>query len=268
MHGAHLRELAHDVDEVAVLELLARRGHELHERLAGVAALANDEMPQIPGAVGLRVRLEPFLARPVAHRVAKVVAEVGREPALLEVEHLVPAAGPVQAERGAVGRLRERVLHLVAVVEDLGLARDDLLERRLGDARDALERVAHLRLLLRELRAVLEILEAAAAALGEVRARRLDALRPRPHDLGGERLCVRALHLRHARAHAIARQAAAHEDDEPVEARDAVAAVRERLDVELELLILRHRRGHRGTVTTKTSDAAARGSGAAAAGRN
>ena len=54
---------------------------------------------------------------------------------------------------------------------------------------------------------------------------------PGSNDLGRERLRVGALHLRDARAHAVAGQAAAHEDDEPVEPRDAVAAVGERLDV-------------------------------------
>ena len=43
--------------------------------------------------------LEQLLARPLAHGVADRVAEVGREPALLDVEHLVPAAGAVEAER-------------------------------------------------------------------------------------------------------------------------------------------------------------------------
>ena len=225
-------------------------------------------MPEISGAVFLRVRREPFLARPIANRGAEVVVEVGREPALADVEHLVPAAGPVQAEHRAVGRLRERVLHLVAIVEDRGFARDDLLERRLSDARDALKRIAHLRLLLRELRAVLEILEAATTARREMLTWSLDALRPRPHDLHGERLSVRALDFRHARANTIAGQSAAHEDDEPVETCDAVAAVRERLDVELEFLILCYRRGHRRTLTTKTSAAAAGARGVAAAARN
>ncbi len=194
----------------------------------------------------LRVRLEPLLARPVAHRVADAVAEVGREPALPDVEHLVPAAGAVEAERGPFGRARERVLHLVAVVEDLRLARDDVAERRLGDAGDALQRVAHLRVLLLELRLVREILEAAATARGEVRARRLDPVRAGAEDVGGDRLGVAALHLGDARADAIARQAAADEDDEAVEPRDAVAAVGERLDVELELLVAGNGRGHGG----------------------
>ena len=216
----------------------------------------------------LRVRLEALLARPVADGVADRVAEVRRQPALLDVEHLVPATGAVQAERRPGLGARERVLHLVAVVEDLRLARDDLLERRLGDLREPLERVPHLRVLLRELRRILEILEAAAAALREVRARRLDARGAGPHDLGRERLRVRPLHLRDARADAVARQAVPDEDDEAVQPRDAVAAVRERLDVELELLILVYRRSHRATVTTGTSDAAAAGAAGAAPARN
>ena len=123
-------------------------------------------------------------------------------------------------------------------MEDLRLARDDRLERRLGDAAEPLQRVAHLRLLRLDLRLVGEILEAAAAAGGEVGARRLDPVRRRLEHVDGERLGVAALHLRHARADAVARQPAADEDDEAVQARDAVAAVGERLDVELELLVL------------------------------
>jgi hypothetical protein len=137
-------------------------------------------------------------------------------------------------------------------VEDLRLARDDLLERRVGDATEALQRVAHPRLLLRELHVVREILEPAAATRRVVRARRLDALRARADDLGRERLRVVPLHLRHARAHAVARQAAAHEDDVAVQPRDAVAAVCERLDVELDLLVSRDGRSHRPRVAVSS----------------
>jgi hypothetical protein len=52
------------------------------------------------------------------------------------------------------------------------------------------------------------------------------------------------LHLRHTRAHRVAWQAAPHEDDEAVEPRDSVPAVRERVDMELELLTGRYRRSH------------------------
>jgi hypothetical protein len=129
-------------------------------------------------------------------------------------------------------------------VEDLGLAREDRLERRFRDAREPLQRVAHLELLLLQLCLVREILEAAAAAGGEVRARRLHSLGPGPEHLGRERLGVAPLDLRDARPDAVAGKPASHEDDEAVEPGHAVAAERERVDVELELLPFRHRRGH------------------------
>ncbi len=59
-----------------------------------------------------------------------------REPALLDLEHLVPAAGLVQAERGRAVRLGERVLHLVAVVE-LRDGGHDRLERKRRRGRPA-----------------------------------------------------------------------------------------------------------------------------------
>ena len=183
--------------------------------------------------VGLRVRLEPLLACPVAHAVSDRVAEVGRQPAAFDLEHLVPAPRLVEAERGSVRRLRARVLELVPVVEDR-LGRDDLLERRLLDPAEPAQRVLHLALLLLELHLVREILEAAAAAGGVVRARRLDALRPGREDVDRERLGVIPLHLRHARANAVSGKAATHEDDVAVQPRDAVPAVCEGLDVELD----------------------------------
>src|SRR5205814_5879443 len=110
------------------------------------------------------------------------------------------------------------------------------------------ERFAHLLLLLFELRTVGEILEPAAAAGRVVGARRVDALRARFHDLDREGLGVAPLHVGDAREHRVAREAAADEDDEPVQPRDAAAAVRKRLDVELELLIPRDGSGHRTSV--------------------
>jgi hypothetical protein len=100
-----------------------------------------------------------------------------------------------------------------------------------------------------ELNAVSEVLEAAAAAGRVVRAGRVDAARARLDDLYRERLRMAALDLRHSRPDGVARQAPADEDDEAVEPRDAVAAVGERVDVELELLVLRNRRGHAGRLS-------------------
>src|SRR4051794_592851 len=95
-------------------------------------------------------------------------------------------------------------------------------------------------------RVVGEILEAATAASGVVRTRRLDALRAGMQHLGRKRLRVTALDLRHTRPHGVAGKAAPHEDDEAVQPRDAVSAVRERVDRELELLVPRNGCGHEG----------------------
>src|SRR5256885_16302494 len=77
---------------------------------------------------------------------------------------------------------------------------------------------------------------------------------PGPELLGGARLCVTAVDIRAPRPGSVAGEPASHEDDEAVEPRDAVAAVRERLDVELELLSLCHRRGHAPTVASERGD--------------
>ena len=112
------------------------------------------------------------------------------------------------------------------------------------EAGEPLERVGDPLCLGRELRVVGEVLEAAAAAGRVVRAGRVDALRPRPEDLDGERLRVAALHLRHPRPDRVAGEAAADEDDESVQPRDAVPAVGERVDRQLELLVALDRCGH------------------------
>ena len=130
------------------------------------------------------------------------------------------------------------------------LGRDDLLERRLLDPAEAAQRVLDLALLLLELHLVREILEAAAAAGGVVRARRLDALRPGREDVDRERLRVVPLHLRHAGANTVSGKPATHEDDVAVQARDAVPAVREGLDVELDDVVTPDGSGHGPTVAT------------------
>ena len=121
----------------------------------------------------------------------------------------------MEAEVDAVLARRERVLELVPVAE-LRLGRDDRLERRLGELPDPHEGVTNLPLLLGELDVVGQVLEAAAAADTEVPARRLDATVARRHELRDDPLREAALHLRHARAHRVAGQPAANEDDEPV----------------------------------------------------
>src|SRR5207237_3912861 len=129
---------------------------------------------------------EPLLTRPFADGVPDRVPDVGREPALLHLEHLVPTPGLVEPERRPGFELRERVLELVAIVEDV-LGRKDRLERRLLDSADAAERVADLLLLRGHLSLVGEILETAAAAGRGVRAGRVDPLRSRLEGVGGGR---------------------------------------------------------------------------------
>ena len=103
-------------------------------------------------------------------------------------------------------------------------------------------------MLRRDLRVVSEILETAATAGRVVGAGRLDAHRAGRDDLGGDRFGMTALHLGHARLHRVARQAAADEDDEPVQARNPVPAKGERFDRELELLVSLNGGGHAGTL--------------------
>ena len=183
----------------------------------------------------LVVRLEAMLSGPRAGRVANAVAELRRQPALADVEHLVPAPGPVEAEHRPIRPRRERVLELVAVVE-LRLGGDGLLERRLRDPPETHERVAHLSRLLGELDVVREVLEAAAAARRIVVARRLHTVGAGLDDLHRQRLGMASPHLRHAGAHDVPGQAPPHEEDVAVEPPDAVAAVCERVDPHLDLV--------------------------------
>ena len=160
----------------------------------------------------------------------------------------------MEPERGAFGRRRERVFELVPVVEDR-VGRDDRLQGRLVDAPDSAQSFRHLRRLRVQLRLVGEILEAAAAAGRVVLARRVDARRSGLHHLERQRLGVIPLHLRYARANDVPGQPAADEDDEAVQPRDAVAAVRERLDPEVELVVEFHRRGHESRIRRRLGGA-------------
>ena len=151
----------------------------------------------------------------------------------------------MEAERRPVLGLRERVLELVAIAVLRG-GRHDRLDRRTLDATEPGQRVADLGFLRLELLVVGVILEPAAAAGAEVRARRDDTVGPWREHLEHRRLGEPTLDLRDAGADRVAGQAAPDEDDESVQPRDAVAAVGERVDVELELLTGADRGGHQG----------------------
>jgi hypothetical protein len=151
----------------------------------------------------------------------------------------------VKAELYALLVRGERVLELVAVAEDRHRG-DDRLERRLRKAADPDERVAHLALLLGQLHLVREVLEAAAAADAEVPTGSVHAMRAALENLRHAPLREPAFDLAHPRPHAVAGNGSAHEDDEPVDAADAVPAVGERVDSELELLAFPDGCGHDG----------------------
>ena len=116
--------------------------------------------------------------------------------------------------------------------------------QQVGDAPDPPQRVRDLLRLGIELRLVGEVLEAAAPAGRVVRARRLHAGGARLHDLDCDGLGMAALHLRDSRAHDVPGKRPVDEDDKAVQAGDAPAAVGERVDTEVDLLVLPDRRGH------------------------
>ena len=184
---------------------------------------------------------------PAGDGVAHRVADLGGQEALLDVDHLVPAARSMEAEREPVLPRRERVLELVPIAVDRARWHDRL-ERRRREAAEADERVPHLPVLRLELALVLEVLEPAAATRPEVPAGRLDPARARLEQLGASRLREPTLHLRRAGTDEVAGKSPAHEDDEAVQAAHPVSPVRERVDANLDLLALSHRCSHRSSV--------------------
>ena len=86
-----------------------------------------------------------------------------------------------------------------------------------------------------QLRLVVEVLPAAAAARAEVRAGGLDPVGALLQGLDRDRVAVASLDLRDASAHAVAGQGPVDEQDEVVEPRDAAPAEGQRADDELDL---------------------------------
>ena len=209
----------------------AGRGDEPDLQLAGPAALAHDEVAQqallgapVPGAEALR-------ARPGEHLLAGRVAALGGEQAVVHRDDLVPAPGRVEAAHERPVRAgAERVLELVAVAPLLERG-DDRVLREAVELPDPAQGVADLLGLDLELAVVGEHLPRRAGMVGD----RRDPVGRRLEHLDRPRLGVRALGLADDGAHAVARQRAGDEDDVSVEPRDAVPAVGERVDGELEL---------------------------------
>jgi hypothetical protein len=213
-------------------EARARARDDARLQLSGAAPLAHDQVAKeallgapVPGREALR-------AAPGLHGLAQLVHPLGGQDVERDVVDRVEAAGAVEAEHQlAVLVLAERVLELVAIAKLLH-GGHDRLDRRVLEAADAGQGVAHLVLLLTQLQLVGEHLPRRAW----VRRHGLDAVRRGLEQLDGVRLREGALRLAHPGPHAVARHGAAHEHDVAVHARDAGAAVGEPVDRELELV--------------------------------
>ena len=186
-------------------------------------------MPSPRAAV---VRAQALRARPRQHLLARRVAALGGEQAVVDRHDLVPPAGRVEAaDEAAVGAGPERVLELVAVAPLLH-RRHDRLQLEAVEPADAAQRVVDLLGLDRELALVGQHLPGRARVVGGGR----DALGRGLEQLDHAGVAVGALGLEHARPHAVAGDRARDEDDVAVGARDAVAPEGERVDGQLELV--------------------------------
>ena len=156
----------------------------------------------------------------------------------------------MEPERGPVVGLRERVLELVPVVElrsagTIGSSGGSAKPpRRTSASRTCASLAATWRL-------VGVVLEAAAATGAEVRAGRLDAVGLGSSISSAVASAKPRFTFVDPRADEIAGKRAADEDDEAVVPGDAVAAVGERVDLELELLTFGRCSGHAASVRTR-----------------
>ena len=244
---------AHRVDQRVGVDR-ALGGDEPYLQLAGPAPLADDEVAQQAALLAPVPCRKPLGARPREHLLADGVGALGGEQAVVHRNDLVPAAGRVEpAHQLAAGAVPERVLELVAVSPGLDRG-DDRLDRDVAQLADPLERLAHLARLDLELALVRQHLPGSAGMVGG----RRDAVRRRLEHLDSAGLGVRALGLADDGTHAVARHRARDEDDVAVEPRDAVPAVGERVDGQLELVAARGAgpggRGHPDQDDTAGSD--------------
>ena len=211
-------------------------------QLPGAAALTDDEVAQ-QALVGAPVeRAQALRAGPVEDRAPRRVGALGDEQALGHRRDLVPAARRVETElEPALGARPERELRLVAVAPLLH-GRHDRLHVDVAEAPEAAQRLGDLRPLDLELALVGQDLPRRAGVPGARRdpvGRRLEHL----HRAG---LGVVALALGDQRANAVAGHGAGDEDDVAVQPRHAVAAEREALDAQIELVAALRLAGDRG----------------------
>src|SRR5262249_38386087 len=154
----------------------------------------------------LRARVihrERALAHLPAELVEQDVHRFGLQQAALDVEHDVVPLGSVQADRGRL--VRDREFHLVAISIELR-SRQNRPQLEGAHATEALQTVANLLFLERELRWIGEMLQTAATTLPEVRAGWLHAVRRGDEDLLDRRAGEAAARFDQSDAHAVARQ--------------------------------------------------------------
>jgi len=212
-------------------------GDEPHLQLARAAPLADHEIAQEAAVRPPVPRREALRAGPGEHLPARLVAALGGEQDVIDGNDLVEAARGVEAAHELAARARaERVLHLVAVAPLLD-GGDHRLQHEAVEPADAAQRVVHLLRLDLQLALVGDDLPGRAGVVG---ARR-HAVRRGLDDLDRARLGVGALGLPDHGADAVAGHGSGHEDHVAVVARDAVPAVGERVDRQLELVAARRR---------------------------
>ncbi len=205
------------------------RRHEHEQHVARALRVPDNQVAQLALVEALVVAGESRTARPALHGVLGRIRWRGDQEAAIDLEHLVPASGTMEAERRPLLRLRKRQLDLIAVLE-IFLGADDRLDRHVGQVCDARNGVAHELLFLLELRGVCERLPAAPTAGTNVWARRLDTIGTRCEQFNNISLAVLATGRANAHTHVIAGQRTIDKNYETINARDATTAVRQRLD--------------------------------------
>ncbi len=214
-----------------------RRGDEPRLQLAGAASFADHEVAQqaallapVPGRSG------PGRAPRRAPASRTSFDALGGEQAVVHRHDLVPAAGRVEAAARARRRARRRTSTRACCGSATARRRARSARARSPRAcRSAPAPRAPASALISSWRSYGQHLPRRAGVVG---ARR-DAVGRRLDDLDGARLGVGALGLADDGAHAVAGNGAGHEHDIAVTARDAVAAVGERVDRQLELVAAR-----------------------------
>ena len=151
--------------------------------------------------------------------------------------HYEPAVGTEEADVQTLFELVPLAANHNAVPITVGLrARNYFSNITGGDAANPLEQIAYLLVLEPELHGVIQVLILAAAALAEVRAKRLDPLGGGSHDTKKPRSGEALLYLRHFHFHDLARSNEGYEHDKFFRPADALATERNIVDRQSQLI--------------------------------